>query len=78
MAGIYARSDHEGDPATFAIPTTDANEVMEPVHDRMLVILPLGREKEWLPPDGVPYFNQFPAELMTAYRRPFLSAVRGK
>jgi putative SOS response-associated peptidase YedK len=47
--------------------TTDANEVMEPAHDRMLVILRLGREKELLPPDGVPYFNHFPAELMAAY-----------
>jgi len=67
MAGIYARGEHEGDPITFAILTTDANEVMEPVHDRMRVILPLGREKDWLPPGDVPYFNQFPAELMTAY-----------
>jgi putative SOS response-associated peptidase YedK len=65
MAGIYARSD-DG-PPTFSILTTDANEVMAPVHDRMPVILPLGKERGWLPPGGVPYFNQFPAELMTAY-----------
>jgi len=25
MAGIYARGQHEGDPMTFAILTTDAN-----------------------------------------------------
>jgi putative SOS response-associated peptidase YedK len=67
MAGIYSRGEHEGDPATFAILTTEANEVMQPVHDRMPVILPLGHEKEWLPSGGVVYFNQFPAELMTAY-----------
>jgi SOS response associated peptidase (SRAP) len=66
MAGIYARGKHEGDPVTFAILTTDANEVMEPVHDRMPVILPLGHEKQWLPPGGTPYFNQFLAELMMA------------
>jgi putative SOS response-associated peptidase YedK len=35
----------------FAILTTTANEVMAPIHDRMPVILPLGREKEWLPTD---------------------------
>jgi putative SOS response-associated peptidase YedK len=33
----------------------------------MPVILPLGREKEWLPTGGVPFSNPFPAELMTAY-----------
>jgi putative SOS response-associated peptidase YedK len=65
MAGIFARSD-DG-PPKFAILTTTANEVMEPVHDRMPVILPLGNERSWLPTGGVPYFNQFPAELMTAY-----------
>jgi putative SOS response-associated peptidase YedK len=64
LAGIHARGELEDDPMTFAILTTDANEVMAPVHDRMPVILPLGK-KDWLPPGGVPYFNQFPAELMT-------------
>jgi putative SOS response-associated peptidase YedK len=66
-AGICARGENEGDPMTFAILTTEANDVMRPVHDRMPVILTLGREKQWLPPGGVPFFNQFPAELMTAY-----------
>jgi putative SOS response-associated peptidase YedK len=65
MAGIYARS-HDG-PPTFAILTTAANEVMAPVHDRMPVILPLSKEKQWLPTGGVPYFNLFPADLTTAY-----------
>jgi putative SOS response-associated peptidase YedK len=67
MAGIYARGEREGDPMTFAIVTTEANDVMRPVHDRMPVILSLGREKQWLPSGGVPVFNPFPAELMTAY-----------
>ena len=42
---------------------------MEPVHDRMPVILPLGKEKTWLPaqPSGMTIFPPFPAELMTAY-----------
>jgi putative SOS response-associated peptidase YedK len=34
MAGIYSRGEHEGDPMTFAILASDANEVMTPVHDR--------------------------------------------
>jgi putative SOS response-associated peptidase YedK len=65
MAGIYSRSN-DG-PPTFAILTTTANEVMAPVHDHMPVILSLGREKAWLPTGGVPFFNPFPAVLMTAY-----------
>jgi putative SOS response-associated peptidase YedK len=52
---------------TFAILTTAAKQVMAPVHDRMPVILPLRRERWWLMLGGVPYFNPFPAELMTAY-----------
>jgi putative SOS response-associated peptidase YedK len=34
---------------TFAILRTEANDVMRSVNDRMPVILPLGREKTWLP-----------------------------
>jgi SOS response associated peptidase (SRAP) len=57
MAGIYARGrDHglggaENTTVTFAILTTAANDIMQPIHDRIPVILPLGREKNWLPPN---------------------------
>jgi putative SOS response-associated peptidase YedK len=68
LAGIYARGENEGDPMTFAILTTEANNVMRPVHERMPVMLMPGREKDWLPTQGgVTFFNPFPAELMTAY-----------
>jgi putative SOS response-associated peptidase YedK len=75
MAGIYARgSDHgfgeaENTTVTFAILTTAANELMQPIHERMPVILPLGHEKNWLPPNpsGMFIFPSFPSELMTAY-----------
>ena len=67
MAGIYARGPDEDSPLTFAILTTEPNELMAPVHHRMPVILPFGREKAWLPTVGTYYFNTFPAELMTAY-----------
>jgi putative SOS response-associated peptidase YedK len=68
MAGIYAREHEDQEHFNFAILTTDANEVMAPIHDRMPVILPLGREKEWLSTGGVTFFNRFPAELMRAYQ----------
>jgi putative SOS response-associated peptidase YedK len=67
LAGIYARGENENDPMTFAILTTEANDVMRPVHDRMPVMLRAGHEKDWLPTQGVTFFNPFPAELMTAY-----------
>ena len=37
-------------PVTFAILTTKANEAVNHIHDRMPVVLLLGREKEWLAP----------------------------
>ena len=75
MAGIYARgrdhqfADAENTVVSFAILTTSANELMQPIHDRMLVILPLHHEKTWLPPNpsGMFIFPEFPSELMTAY-----------
>lgn len=67
MAGIYARDHDDHEQFNFAILTTTANEVMAPVHDRMPIILSLGREKDWLPTGGVTFFNPFPADLMTAY-----------
>jgi putative SOS response-associated peptidase YedK len=69
MAGIYARDHDNHELFNFAILTTIANEVVQPIHDRMPVILPLGREKSWLPPQpsGMLIFPEFPDELMTAY-----------
>ena len=75
MAGIYARGHNhqlgeaENTIVTFAILTTAANEIMQPIHERMPVILPLGHEKNWLPPNpsGLFLFLPFPSELMTAY-----------
>jgi putative SOS response-associated peptidase YedK len=74
MAGIYAREPTEFDtaeksPVNFAILTTKANEAVSYIHDRMPVILPLGREKAWLPPDpsGMFLFPRIPAELLTSY-----------
>jgi len=45
MAGLYER--HDGDP-TVAVLTAEPNAVVEPLHHRMAVVLPAGREREWL------------------------------
>jgi putative SOS response-associated peptidase YedK len=74
MAGIYAREPTEFEtaeknPVNFAILTTKANEAVAYIHDRMPVILPLGREKSWLPPNptGMFMFPRIPAELIRSY-----------
>src|SRR5262245_14036593 len=74
MAGIYAREPTESDTAeknsvNFAILTTRANEAVSHIHDRMPVILPLGREKVWPPPDpsGMFMFPRIPTELLISY-----------
>jgi len=74
MPGIYAREPakfetHEKNPVNFAILTTKANEAVSYIHDRIPVILPLGSEKSWLPPNptGMLIFPRIPAELPTTY-----------
>jgi putative SOS response-associated peptidase YedK len=59
MAGIYDPGLGEAGSAsiTFAILTTTANEIMQPIHERMSVILPLGREKNWVPPNPSASFS---------------------
>ncbi|MDL5362589.1 SOS response-associated peptidase [Halalkalicoccus sp. NIPERK01] len=55
------------DPAateTFAVVTTEPNEVVERLHHRMAVILSREREREWL--SGEP-FSLVPAEELRAY-----------
>lgn len=53
--------------------TTNPNELMEPIHDRMPVILPASSYDTWLDPDcqNAPALNQlllpFPAKEMQAY-----------
>lgn len=67
MAGIWARGE-DGEPVTFAILTTAANEVAAAVHDRMPVILPRKGERSWLPPTpSSTTFFPAPGPL-TAYR----------
>lgn len=53
FAGVWNRTEWNGDVLeTVAIVTTDANDVVEPIHDRMPVILERGSERDWLHADA--------------------------
>lgn len=62
-----------GEPIhSFTILTTEANEVVSPVHDRMPVIIPIEQLDLWLDPevpgDGVEHLlKPYPAEEMESY-----------
>ena len=64
----------EGDELqTFTIITTEANELVQPVHNRMPVILPQEHEDVWLDPDNrdlqklTALLKPYPTEKMEAY-----------
>lgn len=63
-----------GNPVfTFTVLTTDANAFMQPIHDRMPVILNIEQESLWLDDDISPaellrQIPPFPSERMKAYR----------
>ncbi len=74
FAGLWERwKPHEGPPLeTFTIVTTDPNEVMQPIHDRMPVILPRRDYERWLEPGDperppVDLLRPYPAEEMDAW-----------
>lgn len=48
MAGIWDAVEGEKKVPTYAILTTDGSKIMEPIHNRMPVLLKPGHEKEWL------------------------------
>jgi putative SOS response-associated peptidase YedK len=59
---------------TCTIITTTPNKVLEPIHNRMPVILLPQDEEEWLNPDRtepqdiLPYLRPYPDELLVAER----------
>jgi putative SOS response-associated peptidase YedK len=58
---------------TFAVITTDANEVLQPMHDRMPVILEPKDYDRWLEPGDparspVDLLRPFPPETMTTWK----------
>ena len=74
MAGLWERwQPKEGEVLeTFTILTTDPNDLMEPVHNRMPVILEPRNYERWLAPGDatrppVDLLRPFPAEKMTAW-----------
>jgi len=74
LAGLWDRwQPKEGEPLeTFTILTTDPNALMEPVHNRMPVILEPRDYTRWLDPADaarppVDLLRPYPAEKMTAW-----------
>jgi putative SOS response-associated peptidase YedK len=74
FAGLYEENKIEGKPvATFAIITTEPNELMQTIHNRMPVILSKDVETDWLNPDIEPeqaldlLARDIPAGVMEAY-----------
>lgn len=74
FAGVYEENEINGIPtSTFAIITTEPNELMRPIHHRMPVILSKDSESEWLNPDTPPEHalelltHDIPAGAMEAY-----------
>jgi putative SOS response-associated peptidase YedK len=76
FAGLYSiwRSLEGEDICTFTIITTDANELLRPIHDRMPVIIPKDKEDLWLDPKTadkeklLALLTPYPSEEMEFYR----------
>jgi putative SOS response-associated peptidase YedK len=76
FAGLYDswRNPHGGELATCSIITTQPNDLVAPIHNRMPVILLPEDEERWLDPDMtepeaiVSLLHPYPAELMEASR----------
>lgn len=74
FAGLWDRwQSPDGSPLeTFTILTTEANELLKPIHSRMPVIVPAEREAQWLDPGAEgpaavePILAPFPADRMSA------------
>ena len=76
MAGLWSEWQDNGTSLeTVTILTTDANELVEAIHDRMPVILPVARERDWLDPDedAADLLEPYPEDDLEAY--PISTAV---
>jgi putative SOS response-associated peptidase YedK len=75
LAGLYDiwRGPDGKELKTYTIVTTEANELIKPLHERMAVILPPELEEAWLDPrltepaQILPLLKPYPPELMEAY-----------
>lgn len=70
MAGLWSEwtASPEGAMKTFAILTTDANELMTPIHERMPVILSLEEAFNWLAGKPEVPLDSCPSEELEAQR----------
>jgi len=75
LAGLWERWEKAGEPVeSCTILTTDANELMQPIHERMPVIVPANQYNLWLDPRCgdteklVKLLRPYPSEEMLAYR----------
>ena len=75
MAGVWERGDPRGGtPSSCAVLTTEANELISPIHDRMPVMLSTDTLDLWLDNDLrdlsllVPLLVPYPADAMTLRR----------
>jgi putative SOS response-associated peptidase YedK len=74
FAGLYETWNSAGgiELRTCTIITTEANDIMRPIHNRMPVILPRDREDRWLdisiqPDEAMAMLTPFPSDEMEAY-----------
>lgn len=69
MAGIWEPPQKAGDLPTFAILTTESNEMMSKIHDRMPIMLRRSDEGRWLTTyqEVLPFAAQYPSEQMELY-----------
>lgn len=72
FAGLWDRWRAPGGAApidTFTILTTAPNELMAAIHNRMPVIIPAGRYRDWLEGDGAPdeLLRPYPSHGMEAF-----------
>ncbi len=75
MAGLWERWEKGGEPVeSCTILTTDANELMKPIHERMPVIISPGKYGLWLDPRCqdtdklAKLLRPYPSQDMLAYR----------
>ena len=76
FAGLYSvwRSPEGEDIRTCTIITTDANDLLRPIHDRMPVIILKDKEDLWLDPKTtekeklLPLLTPYPSDEMEFYR----------
>jgi len=75
FAGLYEfwKSPEDEQIVTCAIITTTPNQLMQPIHDRMPVIIPKADENRWLDPHAtdqealIDMLKPYPADAMEAY-----------